>query len=272
MNLSSNPFSVVPAMIEAVIPETAGIKSFIVRPEMPFPFQCGQFAEVTVPGVGEAPFAMASCSTQPERLKFTIQRAGYMTEKLHEMKPGDYLGVRGPYGNGFTIQDYFGRNLLLVIGGVGFPPARALLHTAVAQKDRFNSIRMCYGARSPQDIVYKDELESLGKAIQLDITVDKSDSGWTGTVGVVTRLLDEKDIDPGTTTAVVIGPPIMMKFATLRLLELHFSPEHIVLSMERKMYCGIGQCRHCMINHLFICKDGPVFTYAELKDLPDIWE
>ncbi|MCK5148402.1 FAD/NAD(P)-binding protein [bacterium] len=272
MKTPANPFRPIPATLEAVIPETDGIKSFIIRPEIPFDFICGQFAELTLPGVGEAPFAMASPSTKPDTLKFTIQKAGYMTEKLHALTPGELLGVRGPYGNGFAIENYFGKKLLLVIGGVGFPPAMALLHTAIANKDKLKSIHMCYGARSPGDIVYKDAIAELRENIQLDITVDNADDTWEGPVGVVTTLLKKDEIDPHTTIAVVIGPPIMMKFATLRLLELDFKPKDIVLSMERKMYCGIGQCRHCMIDHYFICKDGPVFTYDQLQESPDIWE
>jgi len=272
MNPMVNPYQVLPALLEEVTIETAAIKSFYLRPERPFDFKCGQFAALTVPGVGEAPFAMASSASHPERLKFTVQRAGYMTERLHALSPGARLGLRGPFGNGFNVADYYGRHLLLVVGGVGFPPARALLHTAVAQKERFLSIRMCYGARSPEDVVYSDEISALRKEIQLDLTVDSAGETWCESLGVVTTLLQTDQIDAAQTTAVVIGPPVMMKFATLKLLDLNLAPENIVLSMERKMYCGIGQCRHCMIDHLFICKDGPVFTYAELQNLPDIWE
>ena len=267
-----NPYESQKAVIEKVIPETPGIKTFVIRPENGFTFHCGQFAELAVPRVGEAPFAPSSPCYKPELLEFTIQNAGYMTSRLHEMKSGDVLGLRGPYGNGFSLASYYGKDVVVVAGGVGFPPARALLYSLLKDKDKFSRIVMCYGARSPEDIVYKYQLDEFRTRIDFHITVDKAGPDWKGSVGVVTTLLDQIELDIDNSVAVVIGPPIMMKFSTIKLLEMGFSEENIHLSMERKMYCGIGQCRHCMIDHLFICKDGPVFTYAQLQDLPDIWE
>jgi NAD(P)H-flavin reductase len=188
------------------------------------------------------------------------------------MKEGDMVGVRGPYGNGFPVEDYYGKEVLLLIGGVGFPPARALLYSLLKEKDKFKKIVMCYGARTPSDIVYKYQLDEFRSQFDLRMTVDKADAGWKGKEGVVTILVDDVEIDLNNAAAVVIGPPIMMKFGTLKLLETGFKPKDITLSMERKMYCGIGQCRHCMIDHLFICKDGPVFSYEQLVNFPDIWE
>ena len=272
MSQQKNPYQSQKAVIEKVIPESPGIKTFVVRPENGFSFHCGQFAELTVPGVGEAPFAMSSSSTKPEILEFTIQSVGYMTSRIHEMKEGDTLGLRGPYGNGFPIKDYYGKEVLLLIGGVGFPPARTLLYSLLNEKDKFPRILMCYGARTPDDIVYKYQIEDFRKQIELHLTVDKADKNWKETEGVVTVLMDKVKVNLQNSVAVVIGPPIMMKFGTLKLLDVGYKPKDIYLSMERKMYCGIGQCRHCMIDHYFICKDGPVFTYEQLKDLPDIWE
>ena len=272
MSENSNPFVSQKAVIEDIIPETPGIKSFVIRPEEAFAFHCGQFAELMVPLIGEAPFAPSSPCYEPEQLIFTVQNVGYMTSVLHEMKKGDMVGIRGPYGNGFPLSDLYGKEVLLLIGGVGFPPARALLYSLLKEKERFPRIVMCYGARSPQDIVYKYQIEDFRKEIDLHITVDSADKNWNGPVGVVTTLLDQVSLNIPKTRAVVIGPPIMMKFGTLKLLEIGFKPKDIILSMERKMYCGIGQCRHCMVDHLFICKDGPVFTYDQLKNLPDIWE
>ncbi|MBN1781462.1 FAD/NAD(P)-binding protein [bacterium] len=267
-----NPYASVKAKIEKIIPETSGIKTFVVRPEKPFSFKCGQFAELLVPGVGEGPFAPSSPYYQPELLEFTIQNAGYMTSRLHAMKEGDAVGVRGPYGNGFSLEQFHGHDVLLVIGGVGFPPARALLHGLLHDRNKFGRVIMCYGARSPEDIVYKYQIDDLKKKIEFSVTVDKANGSWNGNVGVVTTLIDKIKLDLAKTMAVVIGPPIMMKFGTLKLMETGFKPDKIILSMERKMYCGIGQCRHCMIDHYFICKDGPVFSYAQLQDLQDIWE
>ena len=268
----NNPYKSQKAVIREIKTETQGIKTFVLKPENVFSFHCGQFAELMVPEIGEAPFAMSSPCYQPELLEFTVQNVGYMTSRLHQMKEGDVLGLRGPYGNGFPLEEYHGKEILLLIGGVGFPPARALLYSLIKEKAKFPRISMCYGARSPADIVYKYQIDDFQKKIEFHITVDKGEGDWKGHVGVVTTLLDKIKINLKNSVAVVIGPPIMMKFGTLKLLEVGFRPKDIYLSMERKMYCGIGQCRHCLIDHYFICKDGPVFKYEILKNLPDIWE
>jgi NAD(P)H-flavin reductase len=267
-----NPYQSQNAVIEKIIPETPGIKTFVLKPEKPFAFHCGQFVELMVPGVGEAPFAPSSPCDEPERLELTIQNAGYMTSRLHRMDEGGTVGLRGPYGNGFPLDAFYGKEVLLVIGGVGFPPARALLYSLLKEKDRFKRIIMCYGARTPDDIVYKYQIERFQGDFELHLSVDKAGADWTGHVGVVTLLLDRVRINLPETVVVVIGPPVMMKFGTLKLLGLGFAPKQIFLSMERKMYCGIGQCRHCMIDRYFICKDGPVFRFDTLNRLPDIWE
>lgn len=272
VNQRKNPYQPQKAVIQEIKPETQGIKTFVLKPENGFSFRCGQFAELTIPGIGEAPFAMSSPCYQSGHLEFTIQNVGYMTSRLHQMHKGDILGIRGPYGNGFPLEEFYSKEVLLLIGGVGFPPARALLYCLIREKDKFPHICMCYGARSPEDIVYKYQIDNLKKEIDFYITVDKGDENWKGHVGVVTTLLDKVKINLKNTVAVVIGPPVMMKFGTLKLLEVGFRPKNIYLSMERKMYCGIGQCRHCLIDHYFICKDGPVFNYEMLKSLPDIWE
>jgi len=270
--MMKNPYNNQKAVIDKIIRETDSIKTFCLKPEIPFAYKCGQFAELLVPGAGEAPFAMSNPPYEPEYLQFTIQNTGYMTNKLHKMDEGDILGIRGPYGNGFDLERFYEREILLVIGGVGFPPARALLYSLLAEKDKFKKITMCYGTRTPADIVYKYQIDEFRSEIDLLMTVDKADPGWQENEGVVTVLLDKVEIDPAKAAAVVIGPPVMMKFATLKLLEMNFQAQQIFLSTERKMYCGIGQCRHCMIDSLFICKDGPVFTYEQLENLPDIWE
>lgn len=272
MSELNNPYEPQKAKIQKIIPETPGIKTFVIKPENGFAFHCGQFAELTIPGVGEAPFAMSSPAHAPEVLEFTVQAAGYMTSRLHRMKEGDILGLRGPYGNGFPLEEFQGKEVLLVIGGVGFPPARTLLYSLLNEKDKYTRILMCYGARTPEDVVYKYQIDDFQKKIELHLSVDRADKDWKHTEGVVTVLLDKVKVNLKNSVAVVIGPPIMMKFGTLKLLEVGYQPADIYLSMERKMYCGIGQCRHCMIDHYFICKDGPVFTYEQLKDLPDIWE
>lgn len=268
-----NPFATQEARIERIIPETPRIRTFIVKPNLPIPFQPGQFMELSIPGIGEAPFAPSSFNDRPEILEFTVQNVGYMTSFLHQMKAGEKLCIRGPYGKGFPIAQFYNKTVLLVIGGVGFPPARTLLYTLLKQKKRISRIVLCYGARTPKDIVYKYQLSYFKKHLELYLTVDDpGKTPWKGHTGVVTSLLDEISFSPQNTLSVVIGPPVMMKYAVRKLLERGFSPDTIIVSMERKMYCGIGQCRHCMIGPYFVCKDGPVFSYATLQNLFDVWE
>jgi NAD(P)H-flavin reductase len=272
MTQQDNPYISQKAVIKKIIPESPGINTFVLQPQNSFSFRCGQFAELSVPGVGEGPFAPSSPCYQTDTLEFTIQDVGYMTSRLHKMKTGNEVGIRGPYGNGFPLEDFYNKEILLLIGGVGFPPARALLYSLLKEKEKFLRIVMCYGARTPEDIVYKYQIDEFKKQIDLHLTVDKADKNWKGSEGVVTVLLDKIKVNLKNSIAVVIGPPVMMKYGTMKLLEIGYKPNNIILSMERKMYCGIGQCRHCMIDHYFICKDGPVFYYEQLKNLPDIWE
>jgi len=268
-----NPFVTQEAIIQKIIPETPKIKTLIVKPKRPIPFQPGQFMELSLPGIGEAPFAPSSSSDHPDILEFTVQNVGYMTSFLHQMKARDKVRIRGPYGNGFPISQLYNKTVLLVVGGVGFPPARALLYQLLKEKKKIPRLILCYGARTPEDIVYKYQLTYFKKNLDLYLTVDDpGKTAWKGHTGVVTCLLDKIEIFPENTMAVVIGPPVMMKYTVLKLLEKGFRPDHIILSMERKMYCGIGQCRHCMIGPYFVCKDGPVFFYAALQNLPDVWE
>ena len=218
MSKIENPYKPQKAVIEKIIQETPSIKTFVLTPEKPFEFKCGQFAEVTLPGVGEGPFAMCSSSHKNDKIEFTINNVGYMTSRLHKASEGDVIGVRGPYGNGFSLDSMYGKDIILVVGGVGFPPARALLYSLLNEKKKFSKIIMCYGARTPEDIVYKYQIDDFKKEIDLHLTVDKGDSGWKGNVGVVTTLLDNVKFDRKNVAAVVIGPPIMIKFGTKKIL------------------------------------------------------
>jgi len=273
--MSPDPYMPIPAKIEDVIEETPTIKTFVVKPSEEVPFDAGQFVELTVPGVGEAPFTPSSSPAVREKIEITIMKAGRVTGVLHGLKPGADVGLRGPLGKRYPIEDYHGREILIVGGGVGLAPLRALLFALFEDFDKYKKIIVRYGARTPSDIVYRDAVtKKWGKDLDLMLTVDEKDDSWDGNVGVVTTILDEKNLqcDPKKGVAVVCGPPIMMKFATLALLKRGYPDESIYLSMEKNMSCGIGKCGHCRVGTAYACKDGPVFTYAEVKDVPKIWE
>lgn len=273
----SNLYMPVPAKIEDIVEETSNIKTFFVRPETPIPFKAGEFVELTVPGLGEAPFTPSSSPAVTERMEMTIMRVGLVTERLHSMSPGDEVAIRGPLGQPYPLEKFYGKEVLIVGGGVGLAPLRALLFALFEEVDKYAKIIVRYGARTPSDIVYRKAVtEAWGRGDTLDVvlTVDHRDETWTGNEGVVTTILEKDKLasDPENGVAVVCGPPIMMKFATLKLLELGYSPENIYLSMEKNMSCGVGKCGHCRIGPYYACKDGPVFSYDKIKDLPKIWD
>jgi len=275
--MKENIYKPIKCEVIEVIEESPTIKTVLLKPEKQFDFLAGQFASLTVPGVGEAPFTPSSSPFEKEKLEFTVMKVGRVTEKIHQLKKGDIVGVRGPYGKPYPLEKFKDKEILLVGGGVGLAPIRALFLALVETYQNYKKIVFCCGAKTPSDYIYKDQLfgkwQELCEKIPLSfrITVDKKDENWKYMEGVVTVTLDNLDMDIKNSIAAVCGPPIMMKFTTLKLLEIGFTPEQIYLSMERKMYCGVGHCRHCLIGDLYVCKDGPVFTYEQLKDKPDIW-
>jgi NAD(P)H-flavin reductase len=262
------------AIIEDIIQETSLIKTFVLRPKEAFSFRTGQFIELTVPGHGEAPFTPSSDPGVKDRFDVTIVKAGCVTEKLHSLKIGDSLGIRGPYGKGYPLDKFKGKDVLIVGGGVGLAPLRSLLYSLFGDIDNYNKVVLRYGARTAADIIYKNLVPGWSKNKKTDVmfTVDVGDPSWQGNVGLVTTILKDLPIDLNKAVGVVCGPPIMMKFVTLKLLELGFKPQDIYLSMEKSMSCGLGKCGHCRVGKFYACKDGPVFTFEELKDVHDIWD
>jgi sulfhydrogenase subunit gamma (sulfur reductase) len=231
----------------------------------------GQFVELSVFGVGEAPFCLAQSPTRSDFIEVTIRRTGAVTNQLHTYRPGDVVGLRGPFGNGFPFERAKGRNLLFVGGGIGLPPLRSLINYALDRRADYRDVTVLYGARTPADRVYKRELAewSRSPALSLIETVDRADDGWTGNVGVVTTLLKGMTIDPAATLAFTCGPPVMLKFVMAELLALGLPPSNIVTSLERYMKCGIGKCGHCCVGHHYICADGPVYNFDQITRLPE---
>jgi sulfite reductase subunit B len=269
-----NPYRSIEAEILEIKAETPNIKTFVLKPKEKMGFKTGQFMEVSVPGVGEGPFTPSSNPKDASRLEFTIMNVGRITGVLHKMKKGDTIGLRGPYGMGYDLEAYKGKEVLIVGGGVGLAPLRSLIYSLSNEIGNYKKIHIKYGARTPSDIVYKDEARTWAKEGKSDVrlTVDSGDSTWKGHVGLVTTILDNLKIDINNAVAVVCGPPIMMKFATFKLIEIGFSPEKIYLSMEKNMSCGAGKCGHCRVGTFYACKEGPVFPYSVIKENPNIWD
>ena len=271
--MNNNPYQPIRARVEKIITETLNIKTFVFRPEEPLGFEAGQFMQVTLPGVGECPFTPSSDYKNKETIEFTIMRAGEVTAALHAMKEGEYVGLRGPYGKPYPIKSFHGKDVYIVGGGVGLAPLRALLFALFHELDHLNKIEVRFGSRSPQDIAFKTAIPEWAKKQKVNVvmSVDTGDQAWQGTVGLVTTILKDGDIDVKKAVAIVCGPPIMMKFVTTRLCAMGVPDKDIYLSMEKNMSCGVGKCFHCNLGHYFCCKDGPVFTWDKIKGIPDPW-
>lgn len=276
--MSYNPYKPVKTKIAKVVDETSNIKTFTLIPEEKIEFKTGQFVQFTVPGVGEAPFTPSSSPYIKEEMDITIMEAGRVTKVIHSLKEGDIVGLRGPFGKGYPLQEFEGKEILIVGGGVGLAPLRSLLLTLLEERKKYKKIMLCYGARTPQDILYKGcvcgwcELKPM---LDVRLTVDKDVNGERPKgcgVGLVTTTCDNLGIDMKNSIAIICGPPIMMKFSTLKLLDCGYAPKDIYLSMEKNMSCGIGKCGHCALGKYFVCKDGPVFKYSEIKEIEGIWD
>jgi len=270
----TNIYKVLRATVEEVIDESPIIKTFVLIPESPFKFNTGEFIELSLNGFGEAPFTPSSSPLITDKLEITIMKTGYVTEKFHQLKSGEVLGIRGPFGRGYPVEKFFGKEVLILGGGCGLAPIRSLLFALEDVKDKLQRIILCYGSKSPSDCIYKPLFSRLNRIDKFETyrTVDKPEPGWKESVGVVTTLLDKVRMKIENTVAVVCGPPVMMKFGTIRLLEMGYKDDQIYLSMEKNMSCGVGKCGHCMMGEFFVCKDGPVFTYEEVKNTPDLWK
>lgn len=263
------------ATIESMRPETIDVTTFRITIDgsngtEEFKYRSGQFAELSVLGVGESPISISSSPTRPEAIEFSIRRLGQLTGALHDLEPGDKIGIRGPFGNCFPLEEIEGKNVLIIGGGIGLAPLRSVILNVFDNRGKYGKIDIIYGARSPQDLVYTSEYEEWQKVdnSRLHLTVDRGDEEWKGNVGLVPTFLKEINPSPENTTSFTCGPPIMIKFVIEALHELGFSSEHIVTTLERRMKCGVGKCGRCNIGSKYVCLDGPVFTLKELKEMP----
>lgn len=256
--------------IKEEVPGARAVKTFRTRflNGDSFSQQCGQCAMLSVFGKGEAMISISSSPQQEDYLQFSIMKMGRVTSALHEMVEGDIIGIRGPYGNHFPIEDWKGKNLIFIGGGIGLAPIWSVLQAALGKKDDYGSLTLIYGARTAADIVYKEELKELKNKMTVHLSIDVDEPGWNEFVGFVPANIKDKAPKPENTITVTCGPPIMIKFAILALQELGFTDEQIYTTVENKMKCGIGKCGRCNIGPHYVCKDGPVYSWAELKDLP----
>jgi len=270
----NNPYRPIEAEVIEVISETPSIKTIRFKPKEEMSFATGQFIELTIPGVGEAPFTPSSKPSEKEMMEVTVMNVGKVTAKIHQLEKGDTIGVRGPFGTGYPLHKFKDKEVLVVGGGCGFAPLRSLMYSLFERSKDFKKLFFRGGCRNPRELVYRGEVETWTKRKDLNcrITVDKGDDSWKGNVGLVTTILDDVDMDYTSGVAIVCGPPIMMKFAAKKLLEMGFKEKNLYLSMEKNMSCGLGKCGHCRLGTYYACKDGPVFTYDKIKNFPAIWD
>lgn len=242
-----------------------------------FDYIPGQFCMLSVLGVGEMPISISSTPTRKGSIEMCIRRVGRVTNALYKLKTEDTVGLRGPYGNGFPVEELKDKHLLFVAGGLGIVPLRSLLNYTIDLRDHFGDIILLYGTKSPAEFLFEQELRDLKLRddIQALFTVDdpQVDNGrkeWDGHVGVVTTLFDRFEIDSSNAYAMICGPPVMYRFVTKILIDLGFDKDQILINLERRMKCGVGKCAHCSIGYKYTCIDGPVFTYWDAINLPEM--
>lgn len=229
----------------------------------------GQFYMVGLPGYGEGPISISSGPGEGAEFELCIRAVGSLTDAVHRLTKGERLWVRGPFGRGFSVEEMKGRDIVFIAGGIGIVPMRSLIK-AVAGKPGFGSLTLIYGAKTPDEILFGGEMEVWREmGVDVRVTVDTATAGWKGPVGVVTRILPGLDIDPTNTVAVIIGPPVMYKFVVIGLREKKVADSSILVSLERRMKCGLGKCGHCQINSVYVCQCGPVFRLTDLSSLPE---
>lgn len=231
----------------------------------------GQFVQVEIYGVGEAPISVCSSPTKRGTFELTVRAAGRLTRHMHKLGKGDWLGIRGPFGKPFPVKLMTGNDLLFVAGGLGIAPLRSLINYVMDNRREFGKVDILLGCKTPKDMLFGNEIAQWGKRLDVNFscTVDRSAPDWKGNVGLITSLIPGVTINPEKTFAVVVGPPIMYKFVIAELLKKDLPERQIVLSLERHMKCGMGKCGHCQIDHpknYYCCKDGPTFTYEEVKE------
>jgi NAD(P)H-flavin reductase len=271
-----NPYLPELVTIQKIIDETPNIKSYQVvfnnlEKMKGFSFQPGQVGQLSVFGVGESTFVINSPPTRMDYLQFSVMKAGEVTAAIHDLYVGDQIGLRAPLGNWFPYEEIKGKKILFIGGGIGLAPLRTLILFMLDNRADYKDITIIYGARTPPDLCYKDDLKEWESRsdLELILTVDNEYPGWDKRIGFVPTVLNEVAPSPDDTVAITCGPPIMIKFVLQNLAKLKFRNEDVITTLERRMKCGIGLCGRCNIGSKYVCKDGPVFSLAQLKELPE---
>jgi sulfhydrogenase subunit gamma (sulfur reductase) len=232
----------------------------------------GQFVMLSIPGVGEAPISITSSPSRSNgTFELCVRKMGDVTGVLHGLQAGAMVGIRGPFGHGFPIDEMRGKDVLFAPGGLGLAPLRSLINQVLDERADFGRVIILYGAKRPAELLFRDELDQWAARddVEFHVTVDRGEGDWDGNVGVITTLFPKVSIDPHETVAVTCGPPIMYRFVLMEMLGKGIPENHIYLSLERRMKCGVGKCGHCQINGLYCCQSGPVFTYDQIKNVPE---
>ena len=232
-------------------------------------YKPGQFAFLSAFGVGEAPFGIASTPERGQKMDFAVQRLGSVTTELHEMGPGDLIGIRGPMGNHFPLDEFEGKNILILGGGIGGAPLRPVLQSILDHRDRYQHLTILWAARNPDLLLFRDEYDEWRAApdTELHLTVDEANGEWQGNVGLITELLQDVNPSPENSIVITCGPPIMIYYADKTLQSLGFNAGQSYVTLEARMHCGIGKCGRCNLGEKLICVDGPVFSMAEVSHL-----
>jgi len=267
-----NPYVPYLGRLADIQPLGTGIKLFKVQFEdervaRDFTYRPGQFAFVSAFGVGEAPFGITSVYGVDDTVDFAVNKVGTVTRALHEMNVGDVVGVRGPMGNWFPLEEIKGKNVIFMGGGIGGAPLRPVITSILHDRDSYGDMTILWAARNPKLLVFTDEYETWRQAsrTELHLTVDEGDESWTGNVGLITQLLQQVKPSPENAAVIICGPPIMIHFAIIELQKLGFTSEQIITTLEAKMKCGIGKCGRCNMGEKYVCLHGPVFSHVEIK-------
>lgn len=251
---------------------TAREKFFRIELPDPLGHRPGQFVMVSILGVGEAPISISCGPREDNTLEMVVRKVGRLTQVIHEMNAGEQIGIRGPYGSGFDLEAFCGKDVLLVAGGLGLVPLRSFILPLIAGAERFGKITIISGCRNPSEELFREELKAWSQEARVTVVrlVDRTENmPWKFEVGLVTDPIPRLDIKPEKTLAVLCGPPVMYKFVVMALSEKGLPTSRIYVDLERRMKCGLGKCGHCQINHLYCCQDGPVFRLSDIADLPE---
>jgi NAD(P)H-flavin reductase len=269
--LPPSPWRVLMATVRAVTPETPGVQTYDLSfddPTATYSFRPGQFNMLYFPGIGESAISVSSDSEESAKLRHTVRTLGNVTRAMARLHPGDKLGVRGPYGTSWPVEEFRGRDLIVVAGGLGLAPLRPVIYHLIRHRSDYGRVTLLYGARTPTDLLYSGEYESWrASGMNVQVAVNVASTDWRGSIGTVMPLLATLQLDPTQTGVFICGPEVMMRFVAAAAVERGLPGGQVFVSLERNMNCAVGLCGHCQFGPAFVCKDGPVFPFDRVRRL-----